>query len=92
MFIGAVIVHQAGPRLRGLAVSLVQLGANLIGVGAGAYLIGAASEAIGGTTGVAWGIGFAMIFVTWGGVHLLLAARAIRRAGEIQPQRSIMPA
>jgi len=25
-------------------------------------------------------------------VHLLLAARAIRRAGEIQPQRSIMPA
>jgi predicted MFS family arabinose efflux permease len=88
----SVIVHQAGPRLRGLAVSLVQLGANLIGVGAGAYLIGAASEAIGGTTGIAWGIGFAMIFVTWGGVHLLLAARAIRRAGEIQPQRSIMPA
>lgn len=76
----AVIVHQAGPRLRGLAVSLVQLGANLIGVGAGAYLIGAISESIGGVRGVAWGIGIAMIFVLWGGMHLLLAARSIRRA------------
>ena len=76
----SVIVHQAGPRLRGLAVSLVQLGANLIGVGAGAYLIGAVSQAVGGTRGLAWGIGFAMIFVVWGGVHLLLASRAIRRA------------
>ncbi|MAL24583.1 MAG: MFS transporter [Croceicoccus sp.] len=74
----SVIVHQAGPRLRGLAVSLVQLGANLIGVGAGTYLIGAVSEAVGGTRGVAWGIGFAMIFVAWGGLHLLLATRSIR--------------
>ncbi|HEX2794168.1 MAG TPA: MFS transporter [Croceicoccus sp.] len=88
----SVIVHQAGPRLRGLAVSLVQLGANLIGVGAGAYLIGAVSEAIGGTTGVAWGIGFAMIFVVWGGVHLLLAARSIRQAGEIEPHHRAVPA
>lgn len=88
----SVIVHQAGPRLRGLAVSLVQLGANLIGVGAGAYLIGAISEGIGGTTGVAWGIGFAMIFVVWGGAHLLLAARSIRRAGELEPHHRAMPA
>jgi predicted MFS family arabinose efflux permease len=76
----SVIVHQAGPRLRGLAVSIVQLGANLIGVGAGAYLIGAVSQAVGGTRGLAWGIGLAMLFVVWGGVHLLLASRAIRRA------------
>lgn len=76
----AVIVHLAGPRLRGLAVSLVQLGANLIGVGAGALLIGAVSDAIGGDRGVAWGIGIAMIFVLWGGIHLLFAARGIRRA------------
>ncbi len=75
----AVIVHQAGPRLRGLAVSMVQLGANLIGVGAGAYIIGAVSEAVGGTRGVAWGIGVAMVFVIWGGVHLILAAMSIRR-------------
>ncbi len=76
----AVIVHMAGPRLRGLAVSLVQLGANLIGVGAGTFLIGAVSDAIGGTRGVAWGIGIAMIFVLWGGGHLALASRSIRRA------------
>ncbi len=76
----SVIAHQAGPKLRGLAVSLVQLGANLIGVGAGAYLIGAISEAVGGTRGVAWGIGFAMIFVAWGGIHLLLATRSIKRS------------
>ncbi|EXS70910.1 hypothetical protein BF95_26680 [Sphingobium sp. Ant17] len=44
----AVIVTIAGPRLRGLAVSMVQLGANLIGVGAGTYLIGAVSDYVGG--------------------------------------------
>src|SRR3546814_11392687 len=36
----AVIVTIAGAKLRGLAVSMVQLGANLIGVGAGTFLIG----------------------------------------------------
>jgi len=76
----AVIVTIAGPRLRGLAVSLVQLGANLIGVGAGTYLIGAVSDLVGGTAGVAWGIGTAMLFTFAGGVLLLLASRAIRRA------------
>lgn len=76
----AVIVHVAGPKLRGLAVSLVQLGANLIGVGAGALLIGAISDYVGGNRGVAWGIGIAMIFVVWGGIHLILASRSIRRA------------
>jgi len=79
----AVIVHLAGARLRGLAVSLVQLGANLIGVGAGALLIGAVSDYVGGNRGVAWGIGIAMIFVIWGGVHLILASRSIRRAPTI---------
>ncbi|WP_404477015.1 MFS transporter [Novosphingobium sp. BL-52-GroH] len=76
----AVIVTIAGPRLRGLAVSLVQLGANLIGVGAGTYLIGAVSDFVGGDAGVAWGIGTAMIFTFGGGVLLLLASRSIRRA------------
>lgn len=76
----AVIVTIAGPRLRGLAVSLVQLGANLIGVGAGAYLIGAVSDYVGGNEGVAWGIGTAMLFTFLGGLLLLLASRAIRRA------------
>lgn len=76
----AVIVTIAGPRLRGLAVSLVQLGANLIGVGAGTYLIGAVSDFVGGTAGVAWGIGTAMLFTFAGGIMLLLASRAIRRA------------
>jgi len=82
----AVIVHQAGPRLRGLAVSMVQLGANLIGVGAGAYIIGAVSEAVGGTRGVAWGIGVAMVFVIWGGLHLILAAMSIRRSAAVNDQ------
>lgn len=76
----AVIVTIAGPRLRGLAVSLVQLGANLIGVGAGTYLIGAVSDYVGGVEGVAWGIGTAMLFTFAGGLMLLLASRAIRRA------------
>ncbi len=75
----AVIMALAGPERRGLAVSLVQLGANLIGVGAGAFLIGAVSDAVGGERGIAWGIGAAMMFTLWGGVHLLLAARAIHR-------------
>jgi MFS family permease len=75
----AVIVTVAGPDLRGLAVSMVQMGANLIGVGAGAFLIGAVSQYVGGTRGVAWGIGIALLFTLWGGLHLWLAARAIRR-------------
>lgn len=73
----AVIVTIAGPRLRGLAVSTVQLGANLVGVGAGAYLIGAVSDYVGGVGGVAWGIGVAMLFTFAGGILLLLGARAI---------------
>tara|TARA_R110002167_G_scaffold31533_3_gene103476 strand:+ start:284 stop:784 length:501 start_codon:yes stop_codon:yes gene_type:complete len=73
----AVIVTIAGPRLRGLAVSTVQLGANLVGVGAGAYLIGAVSDYVGGVGGVAWGIGAAMLFTFAGGILLLLGARAI---------------
>ncbi|MDB5687351.1 MAG: transporter, partial [Rhizorhabdus sp.] len=76
----AVIVTIAGPRLRGLAVSLVQLSANLVGVGAGTYLIGAISQYVGGNRGVAWGIGVAMIFTLLGGMLLVLAARSIRRA------------
>src|SRR3546814_11485560 len=57
---------------------MVQLGANLIGVGAGTFLIGAISDYVGGDQGIAWGLGVAMLFTLWGGVHLLLAARAIR--------------
>jgi len=59
---------------------MVQLGANLVGVGAGTFLIGAISDYVGGNAGVAWGIGVAMLFTLWGGIHLLLAARAIRRS------------
>jgi MFS family permease len=75
----AVIVTIAGPKLRGLAVSMVQFGANLIGVSAGAYLIGAISQYVGSENGVAWGIGIAMLFTLWGALHLALASRSIRR-------------
>lgn len=75
----AVIVTQAGPALRGLAVSAVQMSANLIGVGAGAWTIGKVSDMVGGKNGVAWGIGTAMLFCLAGGLLLLLAARQIRR-------------
>ena len=76
----AVIVTIAGPKLRGLAVSMVQFGANLIGVSVGAFLIGAISQYVGTEDGVAWGIGVAMLFTLWGGLHLALAACAIRRS------------
>ena len=74
----AVIVTIAGPQLRGLAVSSVQLSANLIGVGLGAWLIGKVSDVVGGKDGIAWGIGTAMLFCIAGGVLLLLASRQIR--------------
>ena len=74
----AVIVTIAGPQLRGLAVSAVQLSANLIGVGLGAWLIGKVSDVVGGKDGIAWGIGTAMLFCIVGGVLLLLASRQIR--------------
>jgi MFS family permease len=80
----AVIVTIAGSKLRGLAVSVVQLGANLIGVGCGTYLIGAISDYVGSEQGVAWGIGVALLFTIGGGIHLLLGARAIRRSGEFK--------
>jgi MFS family permease len=75
----AVIVTIAGPKLRGLAVSMVQFGANLIGVSVGAYLIGAISQYVGSENGVAWGIGVAMLFTLWGALHLALASRSISR-------------
>ncbi len=74
----AVIVTIAGPQLRGLAVSGVQMSANLIGVGLGAWLIGKVSDIVGGSDGVAWGIGVAMLFCIAGALFLLLAARQIK--------------
>lgn len=74
----AVIVTLAGPRLRGLAVSAVQMSANLIGVGLGAWLIGQVSDVVGGKDGVAWGIGAAMLFCIAGAFCLLLASRQIK--------------
>lgn len=80
----AVIVTLAGPQLRGLAVSMVQLSANLIGVGLGAWLIGRVSDAVGGRDGVAWGIGAAMLFCVVGGLLLLLCSKQIRHAENSQ--------
>jgi predicted MFS family arabinose efflux permease len=74
----AVIVTLAGPQLRGLAVSAVQMSANLIGVGLGAWLIGKVSDVVGGKDGVAWGIGAAMLFCIAGAFFLLLASRQIK--------------
>jgi MFS family permease len=74
----AVIVTIAGPQLRGLAVSSVQMSANLIGVGLGAWLIGKVSDMVGGKDGVAWGIGAAMLFCIAGALFLLLASRQIK--------------
>ena len=76
----AVIVTLAGPQLRGLAVSAVQMSANLIGVGLGAWLIGKVSDMVGGKDGVAWGIGTAMLFCIAGSVLLYFASRSIKRA------------
>ncbi len=78
----AVIVTLAGPQLRGLAVSAVQMSANLIGVGLGAWLIGKVSDIVGGKDGVAWGIGAAMLFCLAGACFLLLASRQIKMSNE----------
>jgi MFS family permease len=76
--VNAMIVTQAGPNLRGLAISTVQTSANLIGVGLGTWLIGKISDMVGGKEGLAWGIGTAMIFCLFGGIFLILAARQIK--------------
>ncbi|MDT0576305.1 MFS transporter [Croceicoccus sp. F390] len=76
----AVIVTIAGPQLRGLAVSFVQLSANFIGVGLGAWLIGRVADEVGGQDGVAWGIAAAMMFCIFGGIFLLLASRQISKS------------
>jgi predicted MFS family arabinose efflux permease len=78
----AVIVTVAGPQLRGLAVSAVQMSANLIGVGLGAWLIGKVSDMVGGKDGVAWGIGTAMLFCIAGALFLLLASRQIKKSNQ----------
>ena len=80
----AVIVTIAGPQLRGLAVSAVQMSANLIGVGLGAFLIGKISDIVGGKDGIAWGIGAAMLFCIAGGILLLLASRQIGRHPQLE--------
>lgn len=76
--VNAMIVTQAGPNLRGLAVSTVQMSANLIGVSLGAWLIGKISDVVGGQNGIAWGIGAAMIFCILGGILLVFAAHQIK--------------
>jgi predicted MFS family arabinose efflux permease len=88
--VNAMIVTQAGPNLRGLAISTVQTSANLIGVGFGTWLIGRISDEVGGKDGLAWGIGAAMIFCLFGGLFLILAARQIKasQVSEMAASRS----
>ncbi|MEJ6011071.1 MFS transporter [Novosphingobium aquae] len=88
--VNAMIVTQAGPNLRGLAISTVQTSANLIGVGFGTWLIGKISDVVGGSAGLAWGIGTAMIFCVLGGAFLLLASLQIKagRKPELSNSRS----
>ncbi len=88
--VNAMIVTQAGPNLRGLAISTVQTSANLIGVGLGTWLIGKISDVVGGSAGLAWGIGTAMIFCVLGGIFLLLASLQIkaRMAPDLSLSRS----
>lgn len=76
--VNAMIVTQAGPNLRGLAISTVQTSANLIGVGFGTWLIGRISDEVGGSAGLAWGIGAAMVFCVLGGLLLMLASLQIK--------------
>ena len=80
----AVIVTIAGPQLRGLAVSAVQMSANLIGVGFGAWLIGKVSDIVGGQDGVAWGIGVAMLFCIAGSIFLFLASLQIKKSNPVR--------
>ncbi len=88
--VNAMIVTQAGPNLRGLAISTVQTSANLSGVGLGTWLIGKISDVVGVTSGLAWGIGAAMVFCVLGAIFLLLAARQIAAAStpRFAPSRS----
>ena len=83
--VNAMIVTQAGPNLRGLAIATVQTSANLIGVGLGAWLIGKISDVVGGSAGLVWGICAAMIFCVLGGIFLLFAALQIRGAQADRP-------
>lgn len=82
--VNAMIVTQAGPNLRGLAISTVQTSANLIGVGLGTWLIGKVSDVVGGTAGLAWGIGTAMIFCIAGAIFLMLASLQIRASTTVE--------
>jgi predicted MFS family arabinose efflux permease len=86
--VNAMIVTQAGPHLRGLAIATVQTSANLIGVGLGTWLIGKISDVVGGNAGLAWGIGTAMIFCVLGAIFLALAAREIRSSQGPRPALS----
>ena len=86
--VNAMIVTQAGPNLRGLAISTVQTSANLIGVGLGTWLIGRISDAVGGTAGLAWGIGIAMLFCVLGAIFLMLAAFQIKASRAPEPVHS----
>lgn len=58
--------------------------------GLGIWLIGKISDVVGGTSGLAWGIGAAMAFCVLGAIFLLLAARQIAAAStpRIVPSRS----
>ena len=85
--VNALIVTQAGPQMRGLAVAATQTCANLFGVGFGAWLIGKVSDVVGGSHGVGWGIGAAMMFCVLGGGFLLLAARQIQMK-QPKPERN----
>jgi MFS family permease len=72
-----LFVTLAPVEARGLAVSLLQFGANLVGMGVGPLIIGWVSQAAGPAEGLRWGLAVVLLFNLWAAIHFLLAARRV---------------
>jgi MFS family permease len=76
-------------RVRGFAVSIIQMLANLIGYGIGPTLVGVISDHIGGRHSLRWGLMSVLILNIWAAIHFLFAARYAAadyaRLGEPEP-------
>jgi predicted MFS family arabinose efflux permease len=71
----AFIVSTVDPRMRGIAVSTLQVSANLIGYGFGPFVVGLVSDAIGGPDSIRYGLSGLSAISLWVGVHYYLAYR-----------------
>lgn len=83
------ILGQLPDRMRGITMSMLQIGCSFIGASMGPFVAGEISTAVGGPHSLAWAMAICSLGGIWSAVHFFLAGRAIRARAAEKPSPSL---